>query len=90
MPSCQIVIINKLGLHARAAAKFVSVANSFPCQITIGRDLDSLCSGKNIMSVMMLAASKGTELLICAEGEQAAEALAALQELIELRFHEDC
>lgn len=90
MPSCQIIIINKLGLHARAAAKFVSVANSFPCQINIGRDINNLCSGKNIMSVMMLAASKGTELLISAEGEQAAEALLALQELIELRFHEDC
>jgi phosphocarrier protein len=89
MPSCQVTIINKLGLHARAAAKFVSVANTFPCQISIGRDTNSLCSGKNIMSVMMLAASKGTELLISAEGEQAVEALNALQELIELRFHED-
>lgn len=89
MLSCQVTIINKLGLHARAAAKFVSVANSFPCTISIGRDANSLCSGKNIMSVMMLAASKGTELLISAEGEQAAEALVALQELIALRFHED-
>lgn len=89
MLSCQVTIINKLGLHARAAAKFVSVANTFPCQISVGRDANSLCSGKNIMSVMMLAASKGTELLISAEGEQAAEALTALQELIELRFHED-
>jgi len=89
MPSCQVTIINKLGLHARAAAKFVSVANTFPCQISIGRNTNSLCSGKNIMSVMMLAASKGTELLISAEGEQAVEALNALQELIELRFHED-
>lgn len=89
MHSCQVTIINKLGLHARAAAKFVSVANTFPCDISVGRDANSLCSGKNIMSVMILAASKGTELLISAEGEQAAEALAALQELIEQRFHED-
>lgn len=89
MHSCQVTIINKLGLHARAAAKFVSVANTFPCQISVGRDANNLCSGKNIMSVMMLAASKGTELLISAEGEQAAEALTALQELIALRFHED-
>lgn len=89
MHSCQVTIINKLGLHARAAAKFVSVANTFPCQISVGRDAKNLCSGKNIMSVMMLAASKGTELLISAEGEQAAEALVALQELIALRFHED-
>lgn len=89
MPNCQVTIVNKLGLHARAAAKFVSVANTFPCQISIGRDTSNLCNGKNIMSVMMLAASKGTELLISAEGERAAEALSALQELIALRFHED-
>lgn len=89
MLNCQVTIVNKLGLHARAAAKFVSVANTFPCQISIGRDASNLSNGKNIMSVMMLAASKGTELLISAEGEQAAEALSALQELIALRFHED-
>lgn len=89
MPSCQVTIINKLGLHARAAAKFVSVANSFPCQITLGRDNSNLCNGKNIMSVMMLAASKGTQLHINAEGEQAEQALLALQELIADRFTEE-
>ncbi len=90
MPSCQVIIINKLGLHARASAKFVSVANSFPCQINIGRELNSLSNGKNIMSVMMLAANKGTELHISAEGEQAEEALTALQKLITERFDEEC
>ncbi len=89
MPSCQVTIINKLGLHARAAAKFVSVANTFPCQISIGRDANNLCNGKNIMSVMMLAASKGTELSISAEGEHAEAALVALQALIAERFHEE-
>lgn len=89
MPSCQVTIINKLGLHARAAAKFVRVANNFPCQIYIGRDAANVCNGKNIMSVMMLAASKGTELHLSAEGEQADEALAALQTLIAARFDED-
>lgn len=89
MPSCQVTIINKLGLHARAAAKFVSVANSFPCHITLGRDDSNLCNGKNIMSVMMLAASKGTQLHINAEGEQAEQALLALQELIADRFTEE-
>jgi len=89
MLSCQVIITNKLGLHARAAAKFVSVASSFPCQVSIGREANTLCNGKNIMSVMMLAASKGTELHICADGEQAEEALAALQELIAQRFHEE-
>ena len=90
MPSCKVTIINKLGLHARAAAKFISVANSFPCQIRVGRDSSNLCNGKNIMSVMMLAASKGTELQIDADGEQAEQALAALQALIADRFTEEC
>ncbi|MDD2221942.1 MAG: HPr family phosphocarrier protein [Pseudomonas sp.] len=90
MPSCQVTIINKLGLHARAAAKFVSVANTFACQVSIGRDASNLTNGKNIMSVMMLAASKGTPLLISAEGEQAEQALEALQKLIAERFHEEC
>lgn len=89
MPSCQVTIINKLGLHARAAAKFVAVASNFPCQVSVGRTPEQLCNGKNIMSVMMLAASKGTQLHISAQGEQAAEALAALEELIAQRFHED-
>lgn len=90
MPSCQVTIINKLGLHARAAAKFVSAANKFPCHISIGRDTNTMCNGKNIMSVMMLAASKGTDLYISAEGEQADQALVALQKLIAERFDEDC
>lgn len=90
MPSCQVTIINKLGLHARAAAKFVSVANNYPCKISIGRDSSALSNGKNIMSVMMLAASKGTELHLNAEGEQAEDALGALQKLIAERFDEEC
>ena len=90
MPSCQVTIINKLGLHARAAAKFVSIANTFDCSVSIGRDISSLSNGKNIMSVMMLAASKGTELCISTEGEQAEEALLAIQNLIANRFDEEC
>lgn len=88
--NCKVTIINKRGLHARAAAKFVSVANQFPCDVALGRDADNLCNGKNIMSVMMLAASQGTELYLHTSGEQAAEALTALQELIAQRFDEDC
>ena len=56
MPACEITIINKLGLHARAAAKFVGVAGRFPCQVQIGRSATSLIDGKSIMAVMMLAA----------------------------------
>ena len=87
MISTPITIINKLGLHARAAAKLVSVATRFPCQIRItanGRTVDA----KSIMSVMMLAAGKGTDIELQFEGEQAADASAALVELINNRFDE--
>ncbi|WP_217475193.1 HPr family phosphocarrier protein [Stutzerimonas stutzeri] len=88
MPSCEVTIINKLGLHARAAAKFVGVANRFPCDIRVGRCPASLIDGKSIMAVMMLAASKGTTLHLHAQGEQDHEALSALIALIEDYFEE--
>jgi phosphocarrier protein len=89
MPTCQITIINKLGLHARAAAKFVGVASRFPCQIRVGRTPQSTVDGKSIMSVMMLAAAKGSEIHLDTQGEQEDAALQALIELIENRFDED-
>ena len=89
MAKCKVTIINKLGLHARAAAKFVSIANQYPCQVRVGRSAENLCDGKNIMSVMMLAANNGTELYLNAEGEQATEAIQALQDLIARRFDEE-
>jgi phosphocarrier protein HPr len=88
MPACEITIINKLGLHARAAAKFVGVAGRFPCQVRIGRSAESLVDGKSIMAVMMLAAGKGTAVHLLTEGEQDAEALQALSELINNFFDE--
>lgn len=88
MPACEITIINKLGLHARAAAKFVGVATRFPCAVRIGRCPASLVDGKNIMAVMMLAASKGTVLHLHTEGEQDQEAIDALVALIEDFFEE--
>ncbi|MGE8359749.1 HPr family phosphocarrier protein [Pseudomonas sp.] len=88
MPACEITIINKLGLHARAAAKFVGVAGRFPCQIKIGRAPDSLVDGKSIMAVMMLAAGKGTPVYLHTEGDQDADALNALVELINNKFDE--
>ncbi|NKQ12499.1 HPr family phosphocarrier protein [Pseudomonas sp. SST3] len=88
MPSCEITIINKLGLHARAAAKFVGVASRFPCDIRVGRCPASLIDGKSIMAVMMLAASKGTTLHLHTQGEQDQEALEALTALIEDYFEE--
>ncbi|EXF46209.1 putative phosphocarrier protein [Pseudomonas sp. BAY1663] len=88
MPAREITIINKLGLHARAAAKFVGVANRYPCDIRIGRCPASLVDGKSIMAVMMLAASKGTTLHLHTEGEQEEDALEALIGLIEDYFEE--
>ncbi|WP_445937577.1 HPr family phosphocarrier protein [Pseudomonas sp.] len=88
MPACEITIINKLGLHARAAAKFVGVAGRFPCQVKVGRTPESLVDGKSIMAVMMLAAGKGTAIHLHTEGEQDAEALQALNELINNYFDE--
>jgi len=88
MPACEITIINKLGLHARAAAKFVGVAGRFPCLVKIGRSPKSLVDGKSIMAVMMLAAGKGTAVHLHTEGEQDAEALQALSELINNYFDE--
>lgn len=84
----EITIVNKLGLHARAAARFVAVASEFSAAVRVIR-ADRTVNGKSIMGVMMLAAGKGTRLVIEAEGEDAEAALDALQELIESRFQEE-
>ncbi|BBT15136.1 HPr family phosphocarrier protein [Metapseudomonas otitidis] len=88
MPACEITICNKLGLHARAAAKFVGVAGRFPCQVRVGRSPESLVDGKSIMAVMMLAAGKGTPIHLHTDGDQGDEALNALIELINNKFDE--
>ncbi len=88
MPACEITIINKLGLHARAAAKFVGVAGRFPCQVRVGRSAADLVDGKSIMAVMMLAAGKGSVIHLHTEGEQDDQALQALCELINNYFDE--
>lgn len=87
MIKTQVTIINKLGLHARAAAKFVSCAAAFSSSIQAGRD-SQLVDGKSIMSIMMLAAGKGTVLDLQIEGRDEAAALEALKHLIENRFDE--
>lgn len=88
MPAFQVEIINKLGLHARAAAKFVGVAGRYPCQVRVGRTAESLVDGKSIMGVMMLAAGKGTTIYLNTEGEQDQEALDAIVKLINDKFDE--
>jgi phosphocarrier protein len=83
----RVTIINKLGLHARAAAKFVSCTSSFASNIQAGKD-GKLVDGKSIMSVMMLAAGKGTVLDLQIQGDDEEAALQALEALIENRFDE--
>ena len=83
----QVTVINKLGLHARAAAKFVGCTSAFSSSIQAGKD-GQLVDGKSIMSVMMLAAGKGTVLDLEIDGTDEEQALAALQTLIENRFDE--
>lgn len=83
-----VTIINKLGLHARAAAKLVSTASAFGSKIKIafnGKEVD----GKSIMSVMMLAASKGCDIQIKVDGEDEHAAMEAIIQLINNRFDED-
>jgi len=88
MPTARVEIINKLGLHARAAAKFVGVANRYGCLVKVGKNEDLQVDGKSIMQVMMLAASKGSEICISCEGEQAEEAMDELIALINDYFGE--
>jgi phosphocarrier protein HPr len=75
-----VTVSNALGLHARAAARFVNLATRFDSQIRVGRD-SKVMDGKSIMGILLLAAAKGSAVTITAEGvdeEEAAEALAAL------------
>ena len=87
MIQTQVTIINKLGLHARAAAKFVGCAAAFSSTIQAGKE-GKLVDGKSIMSVMMLAAGKGTVIDLHIDGEDENEALEALNSLIANRFDE--
>jgi phosphocarrier protein HPr len=85
---CQkVTIINRLGLHARASAKFVSLASEFSAEITLKRNGQQI-NGKSIMGIMMLAAAKGAELEICADGKDEKKAIEDLTELVNDRFGE--
>jgi phosphocarrier protein len=83
-----VTIVNKLGLHARAAARFVTLASSFASDIKVARNGQEV-NGKSIMGVMMLAASRGSEITLIIDGNDEAEAMARLSELIAQRFGED-
>mgnify|MGYP003331162743 CR=1 FL=1 len=87
MLSREITIVNRLGLHARAAAQLVRMANEYPCDINLDKD-GQVSNAKSVMEVLMLGATSGTSLKISANGEKEDEALKAIIELFESRFHE--
>jgi len=84
----EVQIVNELGLHLRAAAAFARLAEGYRAEVSMLRD--ELCAnGKSIISLVTLAAPKGTKLRLIADGEDAEAAVAALRGLIENRFGED-
>lgn len=87
MPSKEITITNKLGIHARPAALFVKTANQFDAEITVEKDGEEI-DGKSIMGLMMLAAGHGSTLTISTEGAQDQEALDALIALVQRDFED--
>ncbi|MGD9600490.1 MAG: HPr family phosphocarrier protein [Gammaproteobacteria bacterium] len=87
MPTVTLEIVNKLGLHARAAAKFMQTAAAYTCEVAVEKQGKKV-NGKSIMGLMMLAASRGNEIRITTEGEGADDALQALVALVNDRFGE--
>ena len=88
MKRATVTLINRLGLHARAAAKLVAAAKTFSSRVTLSRDGNAV-DGKSIMNILLLAAPVGSILELTVEGEDEAEAFAAINALIEDRFGEE-
>lgn len=88
MISRELTIINKLGLHARAAAKLVSLASGFESEIRVAKDGKTV-NGKSIMGVMMLAASQNTNITVTAEGNDEQDAIEKIEALVADRFGEE-
>ena len=84
----ELVIQNKLGLHARAAAKFVKCASEFRCEVYVGKDAMRV-NGKSIIGVLLLAAPQGSRIEVSADGEDERAAVDALASLVEDQFGED-
>lgn len=82
------LVSNKLGMHARPAAMFVKTANRFSCDIFVEKDGEKV-NGKSIMGLMMLAAGPGSTLTVHAQGQDASQALAELENLLKRKFDEE-
>lgn len=87
MTTRSVIVVNQLGLHARAAARFVHLATRFESRIRVGRD-EKIMDGKSIMGILLLAASRGTTLTVIADGPDEARAVDALVGLVESGFGE--
>ena len=88
MSELEVQIVNRLGLHARAAARFVQLANRFESVISVSKD-GSRVDGKSILGLLTLAAAKGSRLRLAADGADETRALQELQQMIRERFGED-
>ncbi len=87
MKKKKVMVVNKLGLHARTSAQFVGLANQFPCDVQLTRD-DETVNGKSMMAILTLAAGKGAKLTIQTNGESEKKALSALCDLVNTGFGE--
>ncbi len=88
MTSRHVTVVNQLGMHARAAAKFVHLATRFNARVQVARDGREM-DGKSIMGILLLAAARGSMITISAEGSDEHDAVAALVALVESGFGED-
>jgi phosphocarrier protein len=88
MPSRTVDVLNKRGLHARASAKFVTIAAGLPVEVQVEKDGSSVC-GTSIMGLMMLGAAMGDRITISADGDGAEDAVRTLAELVEAKFGEE-
>lgn len=88
MISQDVTVVNQLGMHARAAAKFVHLATRFEARVKVARDRREM-DGKSIMGILLLAAARGSTITISADGADERDAVAALVALVESGFGED-
>ena len=88
MTSQEVTVVNQLGMHARAAAKFVHLATRFEARVKVARDAREM-DGKSIMGILLLAAARGSTITISAEGVDERDAVAALTALVQSGFGED-
>jgi len=88
MTSQAVTVVNQLGMHARAAAKFVHLATRFEARVKVARDAREM-DGKSIMGILLLAAARGSTITISADGVDERDAVAALTALVQSGFGED-